>query len=302
MARSKLGGSRSFIQGKVGSDIYQIRRDDSRRMVQVVRSAPEYVQQANTDAQIIARMTMSQIQHTLSQFSEIVNHSFEGVEYGQPSNSRFVQLNYPLLKEDCTDNWEESYRFGWQLKGQETVNCGPWIVSEGSLTLPDESWFVMPHREQNPLVWSLSLPQGSATMRDLRETLGSRSGDFITLFGVAFAPGIRKAKLFLLRHFLSKAFPLDSVITADNVQECFEYDGNCLPAVTFNPQAGVLLSSLIPDDPDFSRYRFGCGGIILSVRKSGVWCRSSCQLEYDEDLRWGVAPNECFVSWKFSQK
>lgn len=300
MAIGRLGGTRSMIRGRVGNDIYSIGKDAAGDFMQIVRSRPEFYSDPKTDAQIIARMSMAQIYAALRSFSVITNHSFEGVPYGQPSITKFIELNYPLLREDVIEFWEEGYKFGWQLKGRETIDCGPWIVSMGSLSVPACLEWVMPHRYNSPIFMTISCGVSHPTFGDLRAALGAAAGDYITLVGVAFKPQSLIGRLYMLRHFLSAQMSDDTLLTSENISDAFTYEGNVNSGLTINVSSGVIASTLLPPDAAVSEYGFGAGALILSKQLGGVWRRSNCQLEYDEDMRWGVAPNECFVSWRYS--
>ena len=63
MAKSKNGGTRAMIRGRVGSDVYSIGKDGKGARQQVVRSLAEQVANPRTQAQMFNRMIMSTVMH-----------------------------------------------------------------------------------------------------------------------------------------------------------------------------------------------------------------------------------------------
>ena len=61
MAKSKSGGTRSLIRGRVGSDVYSIGKDGKGQRQQVVRSLAETVANPRSQSQMFNRMVMSTV-------------------------------------------------------------------------------------------------------------------------------------------------------------------------------------------------------------------------------------------------
>lgn len=297
MGRSRIPGSRSFIRGQVGEDIYTIGRAADGRMQQNVRSKPEYVVQANTDDQIKARMIFSQIYAASHHFADIIDHSWEGVPYGQPSVSKFVRLNRHRLASDMVDNWDESYQFGWQLKGNHEICSGPWIVSEGSLPMPDSvSWF-NPWRFGENVFWQVLTRVGSLTYGQLKAAFDFAAGDYFTFFCVSVREDNYATRLHLMRYILSDKLSDDTILNAMNVYQAFEFEGTEEPIITMNQDLGWITFQIRGRDTDGTKLGWGCSGLILSKQVNGVWCRSNCVLQHDPDFINGVSPHKCFDSW-----
>ena len=71
MAKAKSGGTRSFLRGRVGSDVYSIGKDAKGNKQQIVRSLAESVANPQTLAQMRGRMIMSTIMQAVSSMSAI---------------------------------------------------------------------------------------------------------------------------------------------------------------------------------------------------------------------------------------
>lgn len=298
MAISKIPGSRSFIRGMVGQDIYTIARDAKGAYQQNVRSKPEMVVQANTDEQLKARMVFSQIYAASHHFFKIINHSWEGVDYGQPSVSRFVQVNQSLLRDDLINNWDEAYFFGWQLKGRHEICSGPWIVSEGSLTLPDTIYWVNPGSFGASVFWSLRTGVSAPRFGDIKAAFGLSVGDYFTFFAVSFRQGDGATVLHLMRYIVSDSLADDTLMDSVNVYKAFDIVGTEAPLIAINPDLGILTFSMAGRDHDGVLLGWGCSGLIASKQVNGKWCRSRCQLQFDQDFYNGVSPHAAFDSWK----
>ena len=128
MAKSKNGGTRSLIRGRVGAEVYTLGRDGKGNRQQVVRAIAEQVANPRTSAQMSNRMIMATVMQFVDKYGKILDHSFDGVTKGQPSLSKAIALNYNVLasKDKCYNAYQE--------KG---VKLNPWIISRGSAKLPE---------------------------------------------------------------------------------------------------------------------------------------------------------------------
>ena len=136
MAKSKVGGSRAYIRGRIGADVYSIGKDGKGTRQQVVRSLAEQVSNPRTEAQMFGRMIMSTVMQAVSALQPIIDHSFDGLPKGQPSISEFIRQNYALVKADAIAHPSGSNSFSlceWQ---QKLMVNGPFVLSDGKAVLP----------------------------------------------------------------------------------------------------------------------------------------------------------------------
>lgn len=146
MAKSKSGGTRSYLRGRIASDVYSIGRDSAGKKQQVVRSLAEQVKNPQTVAQMRGRMIMSTVMQAVSGLAQIIDHSFDNVPSGQPCISEFIRRNYALIKADVAAHPAEGNRFGLNKYQEKGIREGMWLISSGKAL---ESSFALPGSGEN---------------------------------------------------------------------------------------------------------------------------------------------------------
>ena len=134
MARGKLGGTKAKIRGKVGTDIYQVKRNEDGSLVQAVylqNLTPKYT---NTRKQAVNRCCMGQVERMWHLLPQIIKDSFAQVPMGTLSFQRFSKLNYPLIRTDFEKHYESGNDFSWVPKRQLNAPVGPWLLTHGTLS------------------------------------------------------------------------------------------------------------------------------------------------------------------------
>lgn len=134
MGRSSAGGTRSLISGKVGDSVYMVRLDESGYHIQSVKAAEKSRRYSNTYAQAIARFIMGHLQRFQRAFPNVLEYCFESVPQGQTSYNLFAQVNHDLLLQAALEQWDSWEDFSWFEKRKLKVPCGPFILSQGSLS------------------------------------------------------------------------------------------------------------------------------------------------------------------------
>lgn len=179
MAKSKSGGSRSFLRGKLGADVYSIGKDGKGKKQQVVRALAETVANPQTQAQMRGRMIMSTIMQAQSALSQLIDHSFDGFPAGQPSISQFIRVNYSLIKADVASHPSASNTFGLAKYGEKGAKGGAYQISDGKAALAASVKF-------NPTsgLFELGTYGANADTEDLINLLSLQDGDYITMVGI----------------------------------------------------------------------------------------------------------------------
>ena len=262
MAKAKSGGTRSFLRGRVGSDVYSIGKDAKGKKQQVVRSLAESVANPQTLAQMRGRMIMSTIMQAVSAMSAVIDHSFDNVPVGQPNVSEFIRRNYAAVKADVAAHPSADNTFGLVLYGEKGIRQGAYIVAAGSAA--DLAGATLNGAAK---VLTISLSAG-ATIADLRAKMGLGNEDYFT------AVCITKDSKFLYNRFhISQSLASTTVISADNIASIITLDGN----------VGVLLAfannTITATFADFSE---NCG-IIVSRKENSTYKHNDCVLEAPED-------------------
>ena len=260
MAKSKNGGTRAYIRGRIGSDVYSIGKNGKGEKQQVVRSLAETVANPRTAAQMAGRMFMSTVMQAVSAMAAIIDHSFDGQPKGQPSISEFIRLNYALVKADAEAHPSSGNFFCLSAYQQKGVKLGKYIVSKGSAVVPaavtcaDE-------------FMSIALTAGTLTVGGLKAAIGISGDEYITAVALDKSNNFR-----FIRIKVSTSLPDSTAITADNVASLFSVEGNTTATITLSTNTilfeidGVVTTGGVAN------------GVIVSKRDNGAWVHSNCQL------------------------
>lgn len=258
MAHSKNGGSRAYIRGRIGSDVYSVGKNGMGEKQQVVRSLAEQVANPRSSAQMFGRMVMSTVMQAVSALTAIIDHSFDGYPAGQPSISQFIKNNYALIKADAENNPSSGNRFGLNKYQEKGIKVGNYLVSDGNIQLPaavtvDTNGFI------------IGLTASTLTVGGLKAALGLSADGYLTFVKIGNSTG---ASFF--RAKLTTTLADSTTITSSNVGSLFTFDGNVTPAVSLSGQDIEIMASL--SDTNYS------SGVIASEKIEGAWKHSRCQL------------------------
>lgn len=237
MAKSKNGGTRSMIRGRVGSDVYSVGKDGKGKKQQVVRSLAETVANPQTPAQMRGRMIMSTVMQAVSALNPIIDHSFDGYPAGQPSISAFIALNYSLIKADVAANPASGNSFGLVQYGQKGAAQGAYIVSQGQAAVPAALTL-----NQASGVLTIAFGSEALTMAGLKAILGLGAEEYFTLVGID-ALGAAEYERFHINQTLAD----DTVIAAGNVNEIFNVEGNAAATLAVDGSNVTITLATIAD-------------------------------------------------------
>lgn len=300
MARSNTGGTRGFLRGKVANDLYQVGHRADGTKVQLVRSVEESRINNNTMPQAMARMQMALCMGSLAQYKEIVDHSFEGVPYGQLSIAHFVHLNIPAIQDDCKNHWSDYFLWDYPIKGTPEPKAGSWIMSQGSLTIPN---FITRHSTsyygKNSGIL-LNFGQANLTKGRMKEILSLADKDYMTHLAFAEGSVSRYSRLVYFRLYLNPDFPDNEIITPQNYTQVFTYDGNCEWRSSFDAAAGTFWYYIDTDDLEqVDAFTVSCN--IMSRWNGVVWQRNTARFLpvpgfEDYKANW-TSPHDRFQSW-----
>lgn len=280
MAKSRAGGSRSYLRGKLGSDVYSIGKDGKGKKQQVVRALAETVKNPQTIAQMRGRMVMSTVMQAQSAMAFIVDHSFDGVPAGQPSISEFIRRNYELIKADVAANPSTGNQFGMNKYQEKGVRGGAFVVSNGNAQLPSNVEFDF--ENLYPGINFTGLTSGFKA-GDFRSLLGLNVGDYFTLVHISSDP----ARLVAHRIKIADTLPDATVITDANASQLFEVE-----SINDTDQNGVEFDVAADGQSlkvsTVTTSALGAG-LILSKKVSGQWTHNKCVLNLgNQQMRWSA--------------
>ena len=269
MAKSRAGGSRSYLRGKLGSDVYSIGKDGKGKKQQVVRALAETVKNPQTIAQMRGRMIMSTVMQAQSAMAYIVDHSFDGVPAGQPSISEFIRRNYELIKADVAAHPSENNTFGLVKYQEKGIRPGLFVVANGNAQLPSMVSFAV--ADFTPAVTFGGLAAGF-TAADFRAALGLAVGDYFTIVLIESPTHGVVAHRLKVSETLAGA----TVITDANAAQLFDIESvntNEMDELTFDvSQDGTKLVV------SATGATLQSAGLILSKKVGGSWTHNNAVL------------------------
>lgn len=268
MAKSKSGGTRSYIRGKIGADVYSVGKDGKGKRQQVVRSLAEQVANPQTEAQMFGRMVMSTVMQAVSAMKPIIDHSFDGIPAGQPSISEFIRRNYALVAADAKAHPASGNAFGLNKYQEKGIKKGAYIVSKGSVQVPSGIVFV-----DNEAKFNVTLSASAHKVSDLKAAMGHTNGDdYYTLVAIGY-DGNAKVMFGFIRFRFNPALADTTDITSSNIAQVFLTEGNVTPDIAINNN---VISCAFDQSANYQ-----CYGIIVSRKNADGWQHSECTLDND---------------------
>ena len=264
MAKSKVGGSRAYIRGRIGADVYSIGKDGKGSRQQVVRSLAEQVSNPRTQSQMFGRMVMSTVMQAVSALQPIIDHSFDGLPTGQPCISEFIRRNYALVKADATAHPAESNVFGLNKYQEKGIQPGAWVVSVGKAQQPDAVKLGQAELQFN-------LTKDTLTVGGLRAALGLSADGYITYVCVIDGGTVEFARL-----RVNPAATDETAINAETLSSIFLQEGNVTLTLTFS---GTSITAKVPSSAEALST-----GVIVSEKENGAWIHSACTLASNADM------------------
>lgn len=238
MAKSKSGGTRTYLRGRVGSDVYSIGRDSKGKKQQVVRSLAESVSNPQTSAQMRGRMILSTIAQALAVLRPIVDHSFDNVIGAQANLSEFTSRNYGLIKADIAAHPASGNTFGLVAYKEKGAKQGQYVISDGQATIP--AALVLTKATG---IIAITLPSDAVTIGGLKSALGMTSEEYFTMVGLTTTGAANYE-----RFRVNPTLPDTTAISSTNIGDVFAVEGNAVASVAIaNNVISITLASVAGD-------------------------------------------------------
>lgn len=300
MAKSKSGGTRSYIRGRVGADVYSIGKTASGSKQQVVRSLAESVANPQTLSQMVQRMLMTTVSEACKVLKPIIDHSFDGVPDGQPAISEFMKRNLPLLKAFYENGAESGYQYALNEYQERAGLCGAYVVSSGKKRFPvgaGNSWQIVPGTGDAMIECEVKVP-----VVDNKQTFGEfakrwplgRDG-YLTLVGIE-ATGEHKSRFVYYQLKLRSDVADDYVMSSwnaeteertfkCNIEDVFEVETNMnlfayMYSAAYNPGDEGSLGPKFDGNQD-TQAQGGCYALIGSWKTKAGWEHNTARLDCD---------------------
>lgn len=270
MAKSKNGGSRAYIRGRLGSDVYSVGKTSQGKKQQVVRSLAESVSNPRTSAQMFNRMVMSTVMQAVSAFKPIIDHSFDGLPTGQPSISEFIRRNYALVKADAVAHPSTGNSFGLNAYQEKGLKRGCYVVSAGEAVYPDT---ITAAGGSGGLIINIG---STLTYGALKAAWGLSADEYITLIGFKEGPNYNEDGVIIptfSRLSIKSGLSEDTELTSANALAAFDIEGSDELHVRLNEGSLIIFGS---NDTESDLY--GKTVSILARKSSGAYIHSDAVL------------------------
>ena len=258
MAKSKSGGTRSMIRGRVGSDVYSVGRDAKGKKQQIVRSLAETVSNPRTQAQMRGRMIMATIAQALAVLRPIVDHSFDNVTGSRANLAEFTSRNYALIKADIAANPNSGNKFGLVLYNERGAKRGQFIVADGQANVPNALTLT-----KDSGLLTITLAADDLTIGGLKSVLGMTSEEYFTLVGLD-----ANGQALYERFRINPSMSASTVISADNLANVFATEGNAVAAVSLTGNTISILLEAVAT----------CCAVIVSKKANGKYIHNEATL------------------------
>lgn len=268
MAKSKSGGTRSYIRGRVGSDVYSIGKNAMGKKQQVVRSLAETVANPQTIAQMRGRMIMSTVMQAQSALKPIIDHSFDNVVGVQPNLSEFIKRNYALVKADVAANPSSNNAFGLNAYQEKGAKQGAYIISDGKAAIPAA---VSINKATG--VITIGLTADTMTMAGLKAALNFGNEDFLTIVGIDTQGAAEYC-----RYHINQSLSDETAISSANIASVFETEGNATPTVAVVSNSITITLAAIAD----------CCAFIVTRKTNDGFTHSKAVLGAGTGLSWNA--------------
>lgn len=264
MAKAKSGGTRSYIRGRVGSDVYSIGKDAKGKKQQVVRSLAETVANPQTQKQMKGRMIMSTVMQVVAALKPIIDHSFDNVSGKQQNISEFISRNYGLIKTDVEQHASSGNVFGLSMYQEKGAKQGAYVVAMGSAEVPDA---LVLTKETG--VIAITLPSDAITIGGLKQALGFSTEEYFTLVGIK-TNGMAAYERFRVNPTMGN----DVAISSSNISEIFAVEGNATGTISIASNVISISMSSIAN----------CCAVIVSKVAANGYVHNNAQLGAGVDL------------------
>lgn len=258
MAKSKSGGTRSMIRGRVGSDVYSVGRDAKGKKQQIVRSLAETVSNPRTQSQMRGRMIMATIAQALAVLRPIVDHSFDNVTGSRANLAEFTSRNYALIKADIAANPNSGNKFGLVLYNERGAKRGQFIVADGQANVPNALTLT-----KDSGLLTITLAADDLTIGGLKSVLGMTSEEYFTLVGLD-----ANGQALYERFRINPSMSASTVISADNLANVFATEGNAVAAVSLSTNTISILLEAVAT----------CCAVIVSKKANGKYIHNEAVL------------------------
>lgn len=182
MARGRLGGTKAKIRGKVGSEIYQLKRDPDGTLVQSVYGQNPNPTYTNTPAQAKYRCIMGQIERMWHIIPDVIRDAYAKIDPSALAFQHFTKINYDYVVSKFSLMEGVYSSLNWKEKRDLAAPAGEWILCDGTLPevfFPLTSWL---EAYNNALDWYYNPSDDDYTLGGFLRQIGYQKGDYLRIY------------------------------------------------------------------------------------------------------------------------
>lgn len=239
---------------------------------QITKDRVEGGRNPRTPEQMVQRMCMATASAAYAQMKQIVDHSFEGITYGQTTMSEFIRVNADALRQSYLAG--EDDKFSYNPYRDRLMYAGAYIMSRGTATPILRPGYGVEIGAQDDKL-NLAL-YGGNTPRAIMTSLGIDVGDMATICILYENDADGDARFVFLRVTILQGGEV--VLTSQNISQYIKLESNAgVPTIQITepaiycelPAPGFIAS----EDPVFAL----CA--IHSKKQNGKWLRSTAAFD-----------------------
>lgn len=301
MGRGKLGGTKAKVRGKIGSEIYQVKRACDGQLVQHVYKAPESREYTNTVAQARARMIMGQIERMFHILPDVIRYAFKSIPNGSLSFQHFSKLNYQPLREDVQDHWETDTQFDWRPKYDLSAPAGIWRLTNGELQPFTYQRALFSQGINNDLEISWDAPNDNPTIGDLLAACGMQWGDKLMVLFYVKPVETGLPYIEQITCSVNPEYNANTPLMQTSIGDVFLHDSDWDILISYSSQLHEMSLTASGGRLSFT-YQAACAAYIIIRETTSGTKFSTSNFEWLLKDKVGVyprtTPNQAFVSWQ----
>ena len=294
MARSRVGGTKGLLNGRIANEVFTIRKDSKGNFVQIVSAIPEGVERTLTPELAKQRMAMSVVERAMGAMSKIVQHSFEGYTRPEEAVAAWASVNIKRVQEDMAARWDGLSFFSYPIKGVTGFCPGPFQISQGTLDFDmhaQVAWALQYDRNPSFLIGPFN---HQPTFGEFLDYTGMKRGDYYTWVCSFQGRNGSPYSVQYIRMTVGTNFSMKDKLTHSSVINLFNIE-SVIPTYidmeydsTWN-KWWVRVWILSLDVPELGL--MSDTGVIVSLYDNGIWRRNT---EYMGGVAWEKANREKF--------
>lgn len=246
---------------------------------QITKDRVEGGRNPRTPEQMVQRMCMATASAAYAQMKQIVDHSFEGITYGQTTMSEFIRVNADALRQNYLAGTPD--KFSYNPYRDRLMYAGAYIMSRGTAKAVNADAFYLEAGQSDDKFRFFLVAGGSSapTADALIAAMGISVGDMATACVLYEDDTDASAKFAFIRVTALQSGTV--TLTAENFATYFKVESNqSVSAPTIN-NGSIIFEIGAPGFVVASAPSLAyC--VIHSQKQNGKWLRSNTSMDVNQ--------------------